>query len=199
MNRFANGLVVAVVVGAVLLAGCTAQGGPAPSPASSAPVESPEPSASATPSLTAEEQLLAQIPDAAKGDDLLAAVEMAEFYLLLQPELYRGGDSALWEFLALPECEFCSSTVTSTQQRVADGHLQVGGEYAVPDQVEDSVLDLETDDTTTALVGFEFTEEPYQIVAEDGTIIKSGDSGSYRAAFALRYVDGLWRVYEASV
>src|SRR6186713_1052003 len=103
MNRFANGLVVAVAVGAAVLAGCTAQGGPAPSSPSSAPVESPEPTASPSPSLTAEEQLLAQIPDAAKGDDLLAAVEMAEFFITLHPGLYQGEDPALFEFLSLPE------------------------------------------------------------------------------------------------
>ena len=142
--------------------------------------------------------MLAQIPEEAKGDDLLAAVEMAKFYLLLQPDLYRGGDNSLWQFLALPECEFCSSTVTSTEKRVAAGHLQVGGEYAVPEQVEAAVLDLETDDTTTALVGFSFTEAAYQIVATDGSVIKSGDAGTYRAAFALRHVDGVWRVYGAS-
>jgi hypothetical protein len=143
-----------------------------------------------TPTLTAEEQLLAQIPEGAKGDDLPSAVEMAKFFLLLQPELYRGGDPALWEYLSLPECTFCSSTVTSTRQRVADGHLQVGGEYTVPEQVERSVLDIETDDTTTALVGFSFTEDAYQIVAEDGAVVKAGEAGTYEAALALRFVDG---------
>ena len=110
MNRFASVLVVAVGVGAFVLAGCTAPGGPAPSPASTAPVESPSATASPTPSLSAEEQLLAQIPDAAKGDDLLAAVEMAEFFITLHPGLYQGEDPALFEFLSLPECEFCSSS-----------------------------------------------------------------------------------------
>jgi len=139
------------------------------------------------------------IPDAAKGDDLLAAVEMAKFYLLLQPDLYRGGDSALWEFLALPECLFCSSTVTSTQRRVKDGHLQVGGEYSIPEQVVGSVLDDVTDNTTTALVQFTFVEAPYQIVARDGTVIKAEDEGTYLVTIALRHVGGLWRVYAAAI
>lgn len=196
MMRRVVGAVSVLVLGAGVLAGCTS---PAAEPSPSASVTfAPSPSVSATPTLSAEEALLKQIPEGAKGDDLLSAVEMAKFFLLLQPDLYRGGDPSLWEFLSLPECEFCSSTVTSTGKRVADGHLQVGGEYSIPEQVERSVLDLETDDTTTALVGFSFDEDAYQIVAADGTIIKSGDAGTYEAAFALRHVDGLWRVYGAS-
>ncbi len=186
---------------ATLSAGCapehagTAVSTVVPASAPATPHSSPSP----TPTLTEEERLLAMIPDAAKGDDLLAAVEMAKFYLLLQPDLYRGGDSALWEFLALPECLFCSSTVTSTQRRVQDGHLQVGGEYSIPEQVVGSVLDDVTDNTTTALVQFTFVEAPYQIVARDGTVIKAGDEGTYLVTIALRHVGGLWRVYAAAI
>jgi hypothetical protein len=197
MNRRVVSVVVGFAVGVAVLAGCTAPAvEPSPSPSVSV---TPSPSVSPTPTLTAEEQLLAQIPEGAKGDDLLAAVEMAKFFLLLQPDLYRGGDPALWEFLSLPDCTFCSSTVTSTAQRVRDEHLQVGGEYAVPEQVVGSVLDTKTDDTTTALIQFDFTEAAYQIVAEDGTVIKTGGPGTHRATLALRLEDGLWRVFAAAV
>src|SRR5690554_4476185 len=106
---------------ATLSAGCapehagTAVSTVVPASAPATPHSSPSPSP--TPTLTEEERLLAMIPDAAKGDDLLAAVEMAKFFITLHPGLYQGEDPALFQFLSLPECLFCSSTVTSTQRR----------------------------------------------------------------------------------
>jgi hypothetical protein len=149
--------------------------------------------------LTEEEVFLAQIPEAAKGDDLLAAVEMAKFFITLHPGLYQGEDPALFAWLSLPECMFCSSSLATTAERVARGEIQIGGNGSIPDQVEDSVLDMETDDTTTAFVGFELVEAPHTTIDREGTEIRSSDGGTYRVSVALRQSEGLWRVYGVSV
>jgi len=135
------------------------------------------------------------IPDAAKGDDLPAAVEMAKFFITLHPGLYQGEDPALFEFLSLPECVFCSSSVEVTQERLADGIVQVGGEFTIPEQVEGAVLDEVTDNTTTALVLLKVDEAPYTFVDGSGNVTVDDPGGHFSAAFALRFHDGLWRIY----
>jgi len=187
------------VVGAGVLSGCTAPAEPVPSVTPVVTTSSPSPSPSPTPTLTEEERLLAMIPDAAKGDDLLAAVEMAKFFITLHPGLYQGEDPALFQFLSLPECVFCSSSVEVTQERLADGIVQVGGEFTIPEQVVESVLDLDTDNTTTALVGFTVQEEAWEFVDASGAVIKSKGGSDGRAAVALRMVNGLWRIYGVSL
>ena len=142
--------------------------------------------------------MLAQIPEEAKGDDLLAAVEMAKFFILLHPGLYQGGDRELFEWLSLPECEYCSSSLAVTEERLAEGIVQVGGDFTIPEQVERSVIDPDTDNTTTALTGFKVNEAPYEFVDTEGQITFSDPGGEFSAALALRHIDGLWRVYEVS-
>ncbi len=164
-----------------------------PSPSVTPVVTSATPSP--TPTVTFEERMLAQIPEEAKGDDLLAAVEMAKFFILLHPGLYQGGDRELFEWLSLPECEFCSSSLAVTEERLAEGIVQVGGDFTIPEQVERSVIDPDTDNTTTALVGFHLAYSAYVYQDANGEVTLSAEGGSLNTAIALRQVDGLWRIY----
>src|SRR5690606_23979138 len=183
------------VVGVGVLSGGTAPAEPVPSVTPVETTSSPSPSPSPTPTLTEEERLLAMIPDAAKGDDLLAAVEMAKFFITLHPGLYQGEDPALFQFLSLPECVFCSSSVEVTQERLADGIVQVGGESYGPDQVVTSVLDFSSGDEATALVRFRMIEEPHRTIDASGAEIRSSAGGDYDVGIALRLKDGLWRIH----
>src|SRR5690554_3104290 len=92
----------AVAVAGVLavLAGCTSANEPVVSPSVSVSAVA---ASSPSPTLSHEEQMLALIPEEAKGDDLFAAEAMAKFFITLHPGLYQGDDPALWEFLCLPE------------------------------------------------------------------------------------------------
>jgi len=178
-----------VVVVAAVVSGCT---GPAAEPSpSSTPSVTESATPSPTPTLTEEERLLAMIPDAAKGDDLPAAVEMAKFFITLHPGLFMGEDPALFEFLSLPECVFCSSSVSSARNQLARGEMQVGGDLTVADGVAESVLDLETD---TALVGFDVTEAAYQVRDSEGALISEREAKGLKFALALELVNGVWRV-----
>ena len=147
------------------------------------------------PSQTQEELFLELIPEDARYDDLLGAVAMAEFFITLHPGLYQGEDPAFFEFLSLPECEFCSSSVAVTRQRLADGIVQVGGDFTVPPQVETSIMDLETDNTETALVRFKVVEAPWEFRDATGAVIKSKGESVFLTTMALRWVDGAWRVF----
>mgnify|MGYP005812666115 CR=1 FL=1 len=192
MDRRASVIVSLLVVGVLALAGCTSPAEPTPSPSVTPVVTSATPSP--TPTVTFEERMLAQIPEEAKGDDLLAAVEMAKFFIQLHPGLYQGGDREMFEWLSLPECEFCSSSLEVTEERLAEGIVQVGGDFTIPEQVEGSVIDPETDNTTTALIRFRVEEASFVYHDSAGTVTHEDEGGTYEFSFALRYVNGLWRV-----
>lgn len=175
----------------VLLAGCTAPGGPAPSPVASV-VVSESPSVTPSPSeLSAEEKLLAQIPDAAKGDDLLAAVEMAKFFLVLHPGLYQGEDPALFEFLSLPECEFCTSSVAAAERELSEGRVQSGGDFIFADKLPESVIDM---DSGSALIGIWVTEEAYEVSDSAGATVAERGAKLLKFSLELEFAEGLWRV-----
>lgn len=165
IRRVPTGL-SAFVVGAPALAGCTqpADQEPSPTPSVSAPTPAPSP----TPTMPEEDRLLAMIPDAAKGDDLPAAIETARFFLSLQPKLFQGDDPALVRFLSMDDCGFCESEIERALNYIADVGIQAGGDLQFSGQPPLAIFDFERDDTTTALVAFEFTELPLTIVGADG-------------------------------
>lgn len=190
---------VGVVWASVLvLSGCVDGGGPAVE--SSPPVMTSESvETSPSPSMSDEERLLAMIPEEAKGDDLMAAEAMAKFFITLRPGIFQGGDAALFEHLCLPESVFCSSTLATVNERNHDGVLRIGGDVSLSSRPGISVLDTETDNTTTALIQFEFTEDAFRDVDAEGVDTQVSEGGDYSASLALRQVDGVWRIYGVEV
>lgn len=204
MRSSCSFLGVVVVVCAAALTGCAPTGGgPLASPSTptlvSREVVAPSASVTTSPTMVADEEFLARIPEDARYNDLLGAVEMAKFFITLHPGLYQGEDPAFFEFLGLPECEFCSSSVAVTRERLAQGIVQVGGDITVPPQVETSIMDFETDNTTTALVQFKMVEAPYEFRDATGAVTLSRGENWFRTSMALRHIDGAWRVYGVSV
>lgn len=179
-----------VCASVVVLSGCVGGGGPVVE--SVLPVvteQSVEPSPS--PSVSVEERLLAMIPEEAKGDTLMAAEAMAKFFVELQTELFQVGDSALVEFLSLPECEFCTSSVAAASELHVKGSVQVGGEveFAVgPSQM------VMAEAPGEAYVGFVFTESESRYVDAAGNVEREFPQTDIDVAIHLRLQDGLWRV-----
>ena len=185
----------------LVLAGCTGGG---PSVGSSGPPESSDrpvvtesvaPVPSVTPTVSEEERLLAMIPEEAKGDDLLAAVAMAKFFILLHPGLFKGDDPDLFAFLCLPQSTFCATSLASASEGAARGESQHGGDFTVTGYNERSVLDTWTDETITALVGFTVSQSEYEVVDEAGAVVRDGGPSEFDIAVALRLDEGVWKVY----
>ena len=124
-----------VVLCAALCAGALSacDGGPDPlvteTPSISATPSSSSPSPSST--VTAEADLLAQLPAEAKAEDLDGAIATAEFFVELYGTMLQTGDTALWDALSEEGCEFCqdgSDTAASLHKQrtnVAGGDVTV--------------------------------------------------------------------------
>lgn len=186
--RFVRAVAVAGAV--VVLSGCVGGGGePSLSPMvlASASVEAPSPS----PSLTHEEQMLALIPEAAKGDDLLAAEAMAKFFISVFPDLYRGEGKDLWAFMSEPGCEFCTSGLETAERYLAEGAVLEGGEFTIPTQLAETVIDIESGD---AFVGLLILESQGRYVKPSGEVVAEREGGQIGFTLRLVHNGALWRV-----
>ena len=181
--------VVALVGGATAgLSACSGDPEPivteTPSPTRTEVSESP------TPTLTAEEELLAQIPEDARGEDFQSATRFAAFFVREYQQVFLQRDAALFVALSGPECAFCSSAVESLAALEAEGQHRVGGD--VTTEEESSVGGLQADETY--VVTFAMSTEPTETIDADGDVVSSSSGGSGLAAFSLAYVDGRWMV-----
>ena len=182
------GVALAVVGAVAVLGGCTS---------ASEPVVSPSVSVSAvvtlspSPTLSHEEQMLALIPEEAKGDDLFAAEAMAKFFRGLVPGLYRAEHASVWAFLSLPSCEFCASGMEISRAYVESGRTFDGGEFVIPELVLGSMLDIETG---LAYVPIAVTETASVTYGPDGTELSRQDARRADFTLELALVGGLWRV-----
>lgn len=149
-------------------------------------------SASPSPSMSHEDQMLALIPEDAKGDGLLAAEAMAKFFISLVPELYRTDDTALWEFLSLPSCEFCASGLANSRAYMESGKTFEGGEFVLPEIILGSVLDV--DGTELAYVPVPVQEKASVTYGPNGEIESTGSAREVEFTVALELVGGQWRI-----
>jgi len=193
--------VAAVVVGTVMvlvLAGCTGGG---PSVGSSGPPESSgrpvvtasvAPVPSVTPTVSEEERLLAMIPEEAKGDDLLAAVAMAKFFVTLIPSIFvQDRDTAMFDYLFVDTCEFCSSVRGTSDDLVNSGGYQVGGVMTPAESTTAMVL---TEDGQTAYASFLVSESPVVQYDGEGQRINETDTRGHEFYVKLVLGSGGWRV-----
>ena len=110
MARRLHGAAVAVLVGGatVFLAACSGND-PQPfvseTPSRTAVVVTDSPSP--TPTLTAEEKLLAQIPENARGEDFVSASNFAKFFILEYQAMFTKRDDSIFKLLSEPGCKFC--------------------------------------------------------------------------------------------
>jgi len=180
----------------LVLAGCTGGG---PSVGSSGPPESSDrpvvtasvaPVPSVTPTVSEEERLLAMIPEEAKGDDLLAAVAMAKFFVTLFPELFTDQrEPDLFRFLSFDTCEFCSSALDTSQARLDEGLHMTSGAMTPAEGVDQMVL---TD--TAAFAQFKVHKDAGAYVDQDGAVVQEHDAQDYLFTVQLSRSDGLWRI-----
>ncbi len=118
----------AVALGGLATAGLTActgdaEASPSPTPVVTVSTEAPSP----TPTLTAEEELLAQIPEDARGESFPEAIKFAEFFVSQWDQMYRTRDAALFAYMCDDDCEFCSTSLAEFYEIVETSRTAEGG------------------------------------------------------------------------
>ncbi|NYI42595.1 hypothetical protein [Demequina lutea] len=186
--------VVVLLGGAtVSLSACTGDSDPIASPSPSvSTVVTPSPSPSVSPSPTAltDEELLALIPENARGEDFLSASNFAKFFVGLYPEMMHDQDPELFSMLSDPDCVFCNNALGNLADLVASDGSMTGGDVTV--EVGLASGGLEADGTTNASFDAETADTTFLDVAGSVTSTVPGRGG--RLGVSLRYDVDHWVV-----
>jgi len=150
------------------------------------------PSASPTPTVTAEEALLAQIPEDARGEDFYSASQFAKFFIREYTRLFLEDASAdLYAELSSDECVYCASALANARETAEAGAHSVGGEFSLPDVFGRG--GLRDDGYTYVAQRFELSDAT--TYGPDGTELGVGRGGTGDVGLKLKFETGSWRVY----
>jgi hypothetical protein len=197
MARLSRFVTVAVLLGGatVSLSACTGGSDPiaSPSPSVSTAV-TPSPSVSPSPTPLTDDELLALIPEDARGEDFLSASNFAKFFVDLYPELFvEKPDTALFDFLSTDGCVFCDGALRDSAETVAASAHSEGGVFTFDDSLGQGGL---RDDGFT-YVGRRFSVTDTVTYLADGSEYRTVPGGKGIVALKTKFEDGVWRVYEA--
>jgi len=183
----------AVALGGLATAGLTActgdaEASPSPTPLVTVSTEVPSP----TPTLTAEEELLAQIPEDARTEDFVGATNFSRFFFELYGPLFAEGyDTELFEYVCGDGDTFCENALESVAGAKADGGVCEGGEFS---WTTDAVRGGYQDD------GFMYVTQRYSVTdttcfEADGSLHGVEAGGTGEVGTRLAFEEGSWRVY----
>ena len=195
-TRRQNAAAVLALLTTVTLAGCTdAAAEPPPTAPATSASPTPEPTPTITPTPTASPTPTATVvakpepPTALDGpanEENAAAV--ASYFLQLYPYLHATGDSAAWDDLSAPDCEFC----TYEQQR-ADADV-AAGRYGTGGQVEAEVVSTWPVSEAEWTVAIDAHQAPSATVNAVGEVLEEYPSALSRLAVVVRWEAGTWVV-----
>ncbi|WP_444663749.1 DUF6318 family protein [Cellulomonas sp. CW35] len=194
-----------VLVGALALAGCTAEGAaktattssgsstPAPSATSSpSPTPTPAPTPSGAPT-SGPDQDVTKPPtrpaalDGAASED--SAIAVAKYFAALVTYVTSTGEFGEWDALSGDECKFCASVREKAAAIHEAGGRSIGGAVDIG---FGSAFD-NGDGTFVASV--ELTEYPSQVVSADGAVLEDvPETATYRATMVLAQGAAGWVV-----
>ncbi len=195
MGRSGRVLAAVAVCAAVALSGCDGGGEePTADPTTTAEPTTEEPT-SEEPTSEAPEPPEVESPTPApetQTDDHVGAIWAARYFLDLYTYMRATGDTASFEAMSAPECQFCAGAVERAQElHEAQGWAEGG---ALVFDVGDAVADYPTDDEPSYLVYFTMTQEEQRIHRADGSVDVT-DGGEYQVVVALEYDDGSYLVH----
>lgn len=193
MARLLRGAAVAALVGGATASLSACSGDPGPivteSPSATLTVATTLPP-TPTPSMTSEEELLAQIPENARGEDFASASNFAKFFVRLYPQMMREKDPRLFRLLSDDDCLFCNNALEQYQQLVDSNQTMIGGDVTAQDSLASG--GLEADGTMNA--SFDAASAARTYLDLDGNVISTFPGQSGRFGVNLRYQDGHWVV-----
>ncbi|MHB1063722.1 MAG: DUF6318 family protein [Georgenia sp.] len=186
---------VAGVLAAGALTGCTGSNGvePIPTPSTSRPDATAEPTDGPTETATPEPpEVVKPTPsDAMRRDDVAGAEAAAVYFTELYPYVYATGDLTEWKAMSHPECIFCTSVIDNVGELVAAGEHLEGGEI--------DILEVTGNDPAP---GYEFfqvnigiSQQPTIAVGEAGRRPESA-GGTTMLKLAVGRVSDQWIVRE---
>jgi len=194
MARLSRFVAVAVLLGGatVSLSGCTGDSDPVVTPSPSVTVVTPSPSASPSPTALSDEELLALIPEEARGQDFVSASNFAKFFVGAYTGLFvDGADVGLYRALSAEGCSYCASALANAVETAQAGAHSEGGVFSFPDLLGRGGL---RDD------GFTYVAQPFALTdattfGPEGEPLGSGRGGTGDVGVKMRFDDGAWRVY----
>ncbi len=196
MARLSRFVTVVVLLGGatVSLSACTGGSDPVASPSPSvSTVVTPSPSVSPSPTPLTDDELLALIPEDARGEDFFGATAFVEFYVELYPGLFiENPDSELFDFLSVDGCVFCHGALRDSAETVTAGAHSEGGVFTF----DDSLGQGGPRDDGFTYVGRRFSVTDTVTYLTDGTEYKTVPGGTGIVALKTKFEAGAWRVYE---
>lgn len=179
-----------MMVGVLAVSACDLGEGPT-EPASSAesstatdPATSESPTADAP---TPPEVDAPTPPPEMAVNDHVGAIWATRYFLDLYTYMRASGNTAAFEGMSAPECDFCASSIENAEEITADGGWAEGG--ALVFDINEATAEYPTDSEPNYLVRFSMTQERQVIHRPDGSVEEVGES-SADVVVAMRYVDG---------
>lgn len=199
MKRGVVGRLVVVALGAVVLAGCSAQGEPMPSAGTASGDPTSAVKGLRSPSIAPVEvpvavEVPAGLPSLARTNTIQGGVAVAIAFVEEHPRLFQEGPSELFAFLSMAECEYCAYEQERALREGVELGLQVGGDMVVDRSDPYFKLDAEEFGEPTLAVVLDVYEQPYTFVNGAGEVTRSGDGQQLKFGVALQLRDGIWRV-----
>ncbi|WP_198303468.1 DUF6318 family protein [Cellulomonas sp. PSBB021] len=191
-----------MLVSALALAGCTAEGAARPEPTTTSatpvptPTVSPSPTPSSSPSAaptSGPDQDVTKPPARPAALDGPAtednAIAVGKYFMSLFPFIIATGDYAEWDALSGPDCQFCASS----RERAAKIHE--AGNHGTGGAMDIGLGTVATDRDGSFLVGIQLVEHGSQTVDSDGNVIEDfpGDM-TLRASMKLSHGADGWTV-----
>lgn len=164
-----------------------------PTPTMAAATEtSPAPEPSPTPTPLATSVPLPVMPPEMANNDAAGAEAAARYFVALADYSLATLDGSQWDALTEDDCVFCDGILDSIEEAQEDGSDRRGGRLSIV-----SIVGVEyRDQTDLYLVEALVAQEPYSW-NRDGEIIEEGPGSEGSVSFALRFVDGSWRLIAA--
>ncbi len=195
MARLSRFVTVAVLLGGatVSLSACTGGSDPIASPSPSvSTVVTPSPSVSPSPTPLTDAQLLALIPENARGDDFLSASNFAKFFVVESQAMLLDGDDGLLRAVSESGCTFCEASFATLAAMRDQGLTASGGGITVSPDL--AVGGLQADGTWNA--SFDIEVATQEFIDSSGAVITSNPAESLRVGVVLIYKGSRWGVVD---
>ncbi|HZJ40464.1 MAG TPA: DUF6318 family protein [Demequina sp.] len=140
--------------------------------------------------MTPEDELLAQIPEDARGEDFYSASQFAKFFVAEYQRMFAEHDSALFALVSGDQCQFCASSLQSFADDEAAGSTVAGGEITPAEALASG--GLQNDGMWLVQFPMHVAEASY--FNEDESLRSTVAATDYNVGLLLDHVEGHWTV-----
>ncbi len=173
----------------LLVAGCDDDPPATPSPEPTAAGSSAEPSESPSPTSTAV-VVAPERPKEMDDDGAEGAEAAAVYFLELDDDIMKTGDTTEWEAMSLEGCDRCSARLEQAQGIARRSETWNGGE------IQARVLHTYEQDPATGVwpIDVEVRVAPVEVTDKDGKVVFAEDANVAESRIEMTRQDGRWVV-----